>query len=404
LRLPVFLSGIAVLVLTTVVGERLYSREAGIVAAAWVAAALPVVMFSVNARGYMVQTLLMLVMLLSAITLARQPHPPRWLWAVYGLLAALSFWVLPTSLYPVGVVSLWLGLMIVLEPERRMSKLGALLLSLGVGALLTVLVYIPPIRAYPQVLGMGLSPDVSFIVYLSERLPAIVRDLWVYLNQGLVIPVQVVWLAGLAIGLVVHRRVSQDRVSLGWAMVLWLMLALTLQRVEPFMRAWVYLLPLLALVAGAGLTLIPGLRLAVVGLAVMFSVVQGAILLRTGAVATTTETGYVQGAAQVVNHYRDVANPVVDDILTPNKAEATLQTYFETYHVEPVPEFRFMLYDEDGRQLTAGEKQIFTFREGGWTIEALLASHPELAAYDLDLVTVGQYGDWTFQQIVPLPR
>jgi len=71
------------------------------------------------------------------------------------------------------------------------------------------------------------------------------------------IPGLLLWLlvAGFATGLAFHRRCAAHRIPVMFAVVLWIAPVLLIQRVAPFPRVWLFLLPLSLMVACGGLWL-----------------------------------------------------------------------------------------------------------------------------------------------------
>ena len=106
IRLPTVVAGTLVVWATYAVARRLAGASAALFAAALTAGLPVLVLFSTNARGYMVIALAALVLLLLGDTLINENSPKRWI--LYAVVVGLGMYTVPTMLYPAGGVSLWI--------------------------------------------------------------------------------------------------------------------------------------------------------------------------------------------------------------------------------------------------------------------------------------------------------
>lgn len=125
LRLPAFVSGVAIVPLTYVLGRHVSGPTTGLVAATLVAVDPALIHYSADARGYGLQT---------ALFLGALCHVPRLLanerrtdvWWIAGLVA-LGVWTVPTLVFGIGIVIAW-GLWLADLPERsgttRVPRVG----------------------------------------------------------------------------------------------------------------------------------------------------------------------------------------------------------------------------------------------------------------------------------------
>lgn len=248
LRVPALVSGVLLMPATYAAGVALYGRErAGLLAAAWVAACVPLVEYAVSARGYSFIALFFALHVVTAAYLLRDDaaHPRR-AWAAYGLLAAFGLYAVPVMLYPLGAVSLWLAARLIWA--RRWPRLGAMAVTLGAAALLTVLLYTPIIVHD----GLALITRNRFVLPLSRAeftatLVAFPSDFVRYIGQGLPFPVALVLVA---LGALALMR-PQGR-GLVVATLVWLALMVAVQYVVPPIRTWIFLVVLVGLMFGAG--------------------------------------------------------------------------------------------------------------------------------------------------------
>src|SRR6185503_7123790 len=146
IRLPAFAFGLAIVALTYGVGRAFFGRREGLIGAAFAATATPLVLYSVNARGYSIVAALFLAELL--IVQRLRSNPSRWKgWAAIAICAALGAYTIPVMLYPHGVIGVWL-LMDWLRRRDHVTRTSLLRFGAATAAAAgaALLLYVPIIR------------------------------------------------------------------------------------------------------------------------------------------------------------------------------------------------------------------------------------------------------------------
>ena len=258
LRLPALLAGVALIPATYLLGRRLFDSVSGILAAALTACAPPLVDYSANARGYtMVCLAFVCTLALAARTLIEDRRPD---WILFVVVSVAGLYTIPTMLYASGAVVLWLLVEIGsdTEPPRRGLLLRRAGISVAAIGVLAVAAYAPiwTRSGWGSLLSKG-SGSPSWPLFRATMASSL-ADVWRQWNEGIpAIGAVVLGLAFLS-GVVFHRRFSPYRISPALVCFLFPVLPLLIQRVIPFTRVWLYLLPLsfatasAALVAAAG--------------------------------------------------------------------------------------------------------------------------------------------------------
>src|SRR5262245_27956602 len=127
IRLPAFLAGVLVIPAAYVATRALYGARAALMAAAIVASSGALTLYSTNARGY---SLIVLAFLLLVVISARLVSGgASSLWFSFAVVAALGLWTVPTMMFPVGTMAVWLALSLLIE--RRGNELRRLATALG---------------------------------------------------------------------------------------------------------------------------------------------------------------------------------------------------------------------------------------------------------------------------------
>ena len=255
LRLPAFLAGVALIPVGYLVLKELYDRDTGALAAALIAASPLLIAYSVNARGYTIQALAFLLLVLVARRLKEGQKLSYWL--AFGLLTVVGFYTIPTMLYFFGAVFVWLAISAIVRdvkgPRRGflLRLVGWSALSLGVSALLYV----------PVIVKSGLSSLTSnqFVKALAlgkffSGLGGEARNLWLAWSAGLTQVFAILFAIAIIISLVFHYRMSKDRVPLSAVALVWCLALVAVQRVLPEPRVFLPLLPLFLGFAAAGFT------------------------------------------------------------------------------------------------------------------------------------------------------
>ncbi|MGB7158571.1 MAG: glycosyltransferase family 39 protein [Tepidisphaeraceae bacterium] len=279
LRVPAFVAGVMMIPATWLMARRLFGGTGAALAAAMlVAVSSALVDYSTNARGYTIVALIFLIMLTVADVIMRETLTRRaqWCaWATMAILAALGFYAIPVMLYPFGAVAVWMGLHAL---RRRPAMRIPLIASTAAAALLILLLYAPVFQRS----GMEAVAGNKFVRSLSwadvlARLPGMARDTWLLWMRDMPAAIVGALVIGVVASLVLNRRDPVGRAHPLIVAVAWCALAVAVQRVVPYPRVWLFLLPLVFASAAAGIEVL--LRLPVVPRYEHGAVVAGPLLV-----------------------------------------------------------------------------------------------------------------------------
>ncbi len=255
IRLGSYFAGIALIAAAYAVGRRFYNPYVGLLAAALTASAAWTIGYSVNARGYVVITLMFLLLLLLASSLLRRRRLRLWL--AFAALSIVGLYTILSAGYAIGLVFVWLGCAILIEKRGRdrVRWLRDLALTAGLIALVAVTLYLPAwryVQAHPNQ-----TLDLDSFVRLGRHqaldvYTAVAQEMWGKINSPW--PALAPLLAaGVLISAVLHFRLSRYRMSLMAALVLWIPPVLFIPSLTTYARVWIFLQPLYFVFAGAGL-------------------------------------------------------------------------------------------------------------------------------------------------------
>ena len=254
IRLPAFIAGLLVIPATYLVACAFYDRSIGFVAASLVAALPVMIDYSTDARGYTMIALFALLMV--AIAVFIKDHVNLVGWVVLVLIASLGLYTNPTMMYPIGMAFTWLfisGLIGDVHPGHG-KKLFVILMVSGVGVILLALIlYLPIIytSGLQSIIGNNVVETLSWSNF-SQSIEPRIRNTWQEWNRGLHPIFSWLGLIGLAASFFVPRLPRNRRIPLVFAGFLWIAAALLVQRVAPWPRIWLFLLPFFAIWILAG--------------------------------------------------------------------------------------------------------------------------------------------------------
>lgn len=250
LRMPALIAGVLVVPASYIAVRSLYGARAALLAAALVATCAETVMFSANARGYSLMTLAFLLLIIVGVRLQRSPS--RGLWALFAVVAALGLWTIPAALYPVGAVSIWLG--ISLLQRRAFGDVRAFLMAMVLAAILTLALY-APVLEHTGLAALTRNEVVApspWPVFFADMSWSVGETAW-YWDRGLPVVFAVVLGACALIAVMRHKHVSRYRISLPLVCAVWCATLLIASHRAPKVRVWQWAVPLTAGLAGAGL-------------------------------------------------------------------------------------------------------------------------------------------------------
>jgi hypothetical protein len=324
-RLPALAAGILLLPVLYVLTKRWYGQRAAYWALGWGLIAGTLIDFSVNGRAYTMVALLMLLLFYIAQRLLDGGR--FWLYPLYGILAALGFFAVPTFIYPMGCVALWWGINLLWRRDWR--GLGLFVLVHLFGAGLTVFLYSSVIihSGLERLLG-------NSFVRGTDQVPISLFDLpfaiWSSLRFGIPTPIAILMI--LAAGASVFLWKKSFPPSL--ASALWVALLLLVYPVYPPQRVWSFLVPILAISGAAAFDYVfnrlkISQRWANLAFGLMLTI-SAIWMLYSDVITLSNETGRADGAEEAALYLDEILEG--DELVLSNIFLGATIEYYWLYH------------------------------------------------------------------------
>jgi hypothetical protein len=376
IRLPVLIAGVLSVPAAWLAARSLATRGAGLFAAAMVAVLPALILYSTNARAYMIVCLATLVLVWLGSRLLDAESAV--LWTTFVVIGALEMWAAPIMLYPLGAMCLWL----VAEHARTEGSRGAIRFlprlgaAVGLVAALTVLLYLPVIlRGQGRLLLQNRFVTPVGLVQLDAQLVDFTRGLRDLIGLGLSRVEVVIGLLVALVGIVAPGERRMRRVTLAAATAAWCCALMLATRRLPPARVLLFAAPLWCLFLGNGFSWIAErLRAGRISAQAVGALLVLALLgfqtVRSRAVLESEETDWIG-----MRDARDIAALIVasppEDRVVINRSIGPPLDYY-LFHLTGRRLATFMDAQHRGRVLLVLDERH------GQTLQRVLPVHPDI--------------------------
>jgi 4-amino-4-deoxy-L-arabinose transferase-like glycosyltransferase len=255
IRMPALIAGVLIIPATYLIGKIFYNSKIGLVGAS-IVASLPVLIdYSTIARGYSIMTLFALLIIALAAYLKDRPN--LIVWGIFVLFASLGMYTNPAMIYSIGMAFAWLLLSrLINDVNQEYSAKFYLYLLVSAAAILVLSgIYYSPIiysSGLRSIIGNDVTEALAWSEFTQSVLPRI-RNTWAEWNRALPSIVSYIAMIGLVASFFVPKLPKNRRVPLILAGAIWIGTALLIQRVAPWPRIWIFLLPFFVVLISAGI-------------------------------------------------------------------------------------------------------------------------------------------------------
>lgn len=255
IRLTAFTAGILIIPASYLLAKIFYDWKIGLVAASIIAAIPVMVDYSTVARGYTLITLFALILV--GIAAYVKDHQNLTAWFMLVGFSCLGLYTNPTMIYPIGMTFTWLLLSgLIKDMDTSYGKKYYLDIAFSAISIiiLTGFLYLPTVytSGLQSVVGNDVIETLSWSDFTQSLLPRI-NNTWREWNRGLHPMISWIAIIGLLASFFFPRPPGNRRVPLIAAGLLWIATALLVQRVAPWPRIWLFLLPFFVIWITAGI-------------------------------------------------------------------------------------------------------------------------------------------------------
>jgi len=257
IRLPAFLAGVATVPLTFWLCRMLLAGRSGYLATTVVSiGAAYLILYSAMARGYSLLTSLTLVLAIVGLCVVKRP---TWTGcAVLSLIGALGMLTIPTMLFALAGLYLWLGALLWIERGSLHRVLTGLLAPCALmTALLSIALYTPSIAqsgGARSIIANSFVRPLPWAEFSSQLVPhvqsAAVQFAWNLPKAARALCAPLVLIGMLAAA----RQRNWAAALLAPSMLAGGAAVLLSKQSIPFHRTWLYLIPFTAIAADIGLS------------------------------------------------------------------------------------------------------------------------------------------------------
>ena len=299
LRFPAFITGVLCIPLIFIANQRLNGRKSGYVSMMLMAIFPVILIFDTMARGYSLVNFFMLTGVIIGNSMINENTFSRTL--MFALNSALGIFVMPTFLFPAFGLYLWVGILLLKQESDILRILRSFVIpSLIMLVLFTFLLYTPVMLVtnnFDKLFSNSTIKPLQWKVFLHltpnhlrHSLTFLFSDIKISLKilSGVIFISGVIWLS--------LKRKFKLLLLMSSFMIGAVILYLA-KRSIPFPRTWIYLFPVMFMVADAGVSFLfftqkKRFRQIFQGMVFTFMIATGIFLINTDTVTNShyTET------------------------------------------------------------------------------------------------------------------
>ena len=254
IRFIAFLAGNALIPLVYILCRTL--KQSGVFASITLAVFPYFVLYSTNARGYTLVVLFTLSLALIGARIAKQLSISKT--ASFSLVAALGMLTMPTMLFPIAGIYLWVLLLLFISGHTQKRVFYEFALpSILITSTLTALFYTPVI-----LVSNGIQSIIANRFVKAQPWQKFISQMYPHFNQTFIdftrdIPDVLLLVATILFAIGLYSAVKQRN----WPTLLILpsilltsVILFVIKQKIPFARTWIYIIPFFILVADSGFT------------------------------------------------------------------------------------------------------------------------------------------------------
>lgn len=376
LRLPALISGILIIPASYISARLLYDRQTGLLTASLVSSSSILIEYSTLARGYALVCLFFLLMVIAGIYLIDNNKMSMWYFFI--TISVLGLFTVPIMLYPFGIIILWLYLFSI-YPDKSHSAIDFRRLTISI----IIIIFCTALLYSPVLIVSGFKSLFAnrFVIsrswsFLFSHFPGSMVSVWDQWNRDIPLFIKYILAAGFIMGTVFHRQLSRYRIPLILPVVLFILPVIIVQRVVPYTRVWLFLLPLYFIIACAGISYaVNCLKIKnkyhtpiFVTFAVIVLSISSITAIRSQSIYKSNESGILNDAEQITLFLKKYLEHE-DVVYAICPSDFPLLYYFQKYEVPAT--YLFSNFHTDQTILTKAKRILFIISEPEQTLNGV---------------------------------
>ena len=344
-----------------------YNKQAAIITASLVASSSILIEYSTNARGYTLVCLFFLIMI-SILSYLRYNHNLA-AWILFALFGSIGFYTIPIMLYPFIIFNIWFVINCLYDIRQNSIALSNLIKFSILSCLLAFIFYIPVVivTGIESIVGNPFvtTRTMSYVVAnLPSHLLAVLHD-WMRDYPSIIVCFMTI---GMIVFIIYNKQFNNNVLSLFIAVILCCLIVFFLQKVIPFERVWLFLLPLFLSFSGIGLSFMvhksaKGKNVATILLSIVILMLTGYNIISHGSIYKSSQTGTFIDAKEIALFFKTKLNDN-ERVIAICPSNAILSYYFNYYNIA----YNYLYYDN----LNASSIYIVVNNTEGQNIDTLI--------------------------------
>ena len=241
-RIPVLLSGIFTVAFIYFYARQYYNKHISLILSAVITNSIPLVFYSVNARGYIMGTLFFLC--LSILIKSIRDKESIILWFLFILITTLSVWTVPTMIMSVIFLFIWYIL------NSNTSQLLYDIIKLSLIGLVCIassfIVYSPVIlRSSIHSIFSNQYVQSQTLSEIVQKFPNYIYELWLFVTSGYSNTIQLYMVLFFLILGIYYHLVDKNHRKIIYSTILLFIVVLFIMRKLPYTRTLLFMYPVI---------------------------------------------------------------------------------------------------------------------------------------------------------------
>lgn len=321
LRLPAFIFGSLTVIISYFLAQVYYNKFAGLLVACFVSTSSILIEYSCNGRGYTIIVFLSLVIFLFVIYLRTNKN--KFAWLMFSFINALGFYTIPTMLYSY-VISVFL-LLVMVSKDRPVIK-SILLKNIFYYSLIMLLLAI--IFYLPVIIVSGVGAIINNNYVKSMPINKFIKNIGISFidtynqwNRDIHPILKIIISISFLLSTIYYKNISKYKINLALWVIIPTLIILIIQRVVPFARVWLFILPIYFAIAFSGIGFLiekskrsERIKICIIyALIIIIGTINTIYLIKNKSIIISKETGVLMEGEEIIKYIGTIINN--DDVI-----------------------------------------------------------------------------------------